>query len=278
MLTKKAVLRHYSAVQQLEIDAFDSGILERATYLCRTSDIAQDIKDKTVKNTHIYPRLGLRLLSRAFEDLNKHGLTNKEMAAKFISKELLPLCGLDVADDAADMKIDISGGIRGACEQAEYYFKDSLSQIRSGHNKAQPRISVYHTPEGVPLALRKTSDESTALILESSAVIPAGTIASVGPRMNSRISGVRCFMHSIFETYEVNEPLAILPIRLSAWAYENPLDRALFAVEHWEEEPHYDSERANIVKGACLADFKQASRQLMEMCGVAAPQSLPKNI
>ncbi len=223
------------------------------------------------------PRLGCAILRRPYDDitsLRSVGKKPSQEAVAFLSETILPLC--QVPPSTAPVKVKFGKKGSDACQRAERFFGQCLKQIETGEYHGQPRISVYHGPDGTPFALRKSTDESTALTLIPVAshgleVAPAGTIVALGDKMNKKRTGEEELPGFRLETYLVDKALTLSPVRLSPWAYDNPLDRSLYAISNaWVEEPQYDRIRARIVELYSLSDFRQASRTVMEVCGVSS--------
>jgi hypothetical protein len=231
----------------------------------------------------IRPRLSLLLLSNAYEDAyrsflggTEHAQVVRSQASTLAGDILLPMSG--VASMATPVEGTLAGRSVGACSDAEGYYHDCLSQINTGRYRWQQKVSVYHDRQGRPLALRKGSASSSAITLVplslSGIAVPPGTIGAIGPDMHNLPTGTaQQRQHSaIYGTYMIDEGgLGMHPERLSPWAYDDPLDRAVFALDYTGEDEKlasYIREHGRIVEGRTLDDFQEAAHKVMAMCGV----------
>jgi hypothetical protein len=178
--------------------------------------------------------------------------------------------------------VELLGEDLRSCSQAEDFFVLAVKQIGSnGRADDHDRISVYHNADGTPIALRKTKIESTALLLEPAVSpqlvpIPAGTVVHVGPNASYVKTGEFDYLDrrnrpkTRYQTFEVggeDTGLEVAPLRLSPWAYEDPLDRAVFAISRYNTgaEVQYDSDRAKLAQGFSIDDFRLAARSVMDI-------------
>lgn len=273
MPSRSEVEKHYKTVRSQEDRALHDGVLNRAYNLSDTRWVAANISRKFVVPEVIYPRQGLRLFAAAFTELF-FAKGQKPQLATFITEDLMPICGL--APPTNEIQTVIGGERRDPCKDAETYFVECLSQINGQSEGRQTRISVYHTPEGTPLAIRKSYEQSTALTLQPAELIPAGTIASISYNKRAKTTGKTTLSRDYYcslATYQVDGELELAPLRISPWAYDDPIDRALFAVtDNGQGKPHYSERRAELITGHNLDDFRQAADQVMQLCGVKSVQ------
>jgi hypothetical protein len=162
--------------------------------------------------------------------------------------------------------------LKGSCDQAEGFFRDTLTQVRSGKSRGQKTVSTYHNMNGEPVAIRKYADVSSALTLKrlklGPLILPPGTI--VGIQSNSAdLTGTAKQGKTTMASYLVNGQLQVTPCRLSPWVYDNPVDRALFGLHEYSDKPFYSRARADIAVGIGIDDFREAAHKIMMLCGVA---------
>jgi hypothetical protein len=228
------------------------------------------------------PRPSHILLSKAYSDTynayrgsiayTNTGDQAKVQLSNFIGNFILPMSG--VSSTTHPIQGTLAGKDVAMCWDAEEYFNDCLTQINTGRYRLQTRISVYHDRQGTPLALRKHEATSSAITLVPVSIegilVPPGSITGVGAHMNKVMTGVvQRDDAPTYATYLVNNPFAIRPQRLSPWAYDDPLDRSLYALEDGPKngDPEYKRARGRFIEGRTLDDFRQAADKVMSMCG-----------
>jgi hypothetical protein len=272
-------IQHHGDIRSREQETLTSSIGQllpraRAAQLHSTAVALSLIARKEAHTTRILPRLSHYLLERAFKDsalLVKERSHNALPAAlDFIEEVVLPMTDVTVTEPA---EAKLTHAALVGCIHAEGYFKGCLDQINLGQFGFQDRIKTYHDAKGTPIALQKSKSESTALTLkpltvDGATVIPAGTIAGVDTRMMRTKTGSMRGRLVTFDTYEVDGPFALCPKRLSPWAYNDPLDRSIYAVRPRLAGGNYHEERGDIVVDTTLEDFQHAAAQVMQMCGV----------
>lgn len=222
----------------------------------------------------VAPRLGLVLAHEFYFDM-----CSVEPSPRLaeLGGTLLEYAGLDKPDttDCKGVKGVIAKSSNVACSNAELYFIHALQQIREGCCKNQPKVSVYHDQDGAPVLLRKNKEVDSALTLRgmeiSGVPIVPGTIMGVDERASKEKTGSLRFRKYGFEvaTYLLPSDLLVNPIRISPWAYDNPLDRVLFAM--YDEEPiEVDRDREERVVSYSIDDFRRCARVINVLCKVAS--------
>ncbi len=199
---------------------------------------------------------------------------------RVLQEEILPLSGVRVPLKADFRCKSNSLATVGICSEAEGFFCDVVDQIVDGRNRGQTTVSVFHDATGVPLLLKKSYKENSALALVPISVgsygtLPASLLAAV-PQNNIRKTVRIVHGDRTFQTHEVDETaFAITPMRMSAWAYDDPLDQALFTVvPRYGNEPglidSIDMGLVRRIEDKNLKDFQEAAAKVMQLCGVAA--------
>lgn len=174
------------------------------------------------------------------------------------------------------------------CSNAEHYFAVAVDQIEAEFTTGRNReISVYHDDGGNPLFLRKKLDVSTALTLDDMEFegipVPPGTIVAMRPNdyYNDTNAVTGMFRSkddekpvSTFRTIRFDSDIdAILPLRLSAFAFPDPMDRALFAAQEIQINPKYGDVALNVARlndriDYDLPRFQKAAHTLLDACGI----------
>lgn len=282
-----AAIEHYRDVHRQEQAAISGSLgelLERAETagLPKTATGLSLIAQNQVGTTMTLPRLSHYLLERAYGDVSTlvdgRSRPTPVAALDFIEQDILPLTGAVSLSDPREAKL-FSTKLVG-CISAEEYFDDCLMQINQGLVGSQTTIDVYHDAAGTPLALGKDKSEPTAILLEPLAVegaivIASGTIAGVHPTMKALQTGSTNGGSTTFNAYLVEGPLVVRPKRLGPSAYEDPLDRALYAIQpRKDNQDKYNHKRGGIVLRSTIEDFRSAGRQLMQLCELAVPEPI----
>jgi len=208
------------------------------------------------------------LMKNAFRRL-RNG-RNSARTAAFMAESIVPLARVGRVESPEPARI-ASGPELTACSDAEKYFVDTLRQIETGRSRRQTIVSVYHNDDGQAVALRKRSDESSALTLvdltANDAIIPAGTIVGVYAHNAPLTAAVSPTRSQTYSAYNAGKSMAIAPIRLSPWAHTDELDQAAFGVYNFGDS--YDYRRGNMIRSVTIDDFRQAAGQVLAMCGVS---------
>jgi|GEM_PF-3609323 len=272
-MRREVLFRHAQETVAKDLEALRSapdGLLENAKELNFGHIIEACLEHgaEGFYSSEVSPRPAVRLVHAAYEELPVRKNTSRQVT-KFIGGTLIPLAQLP--DRRPDQQVKLGDDDdRGCCPRAESYFHSALEQLRSRWFEGHSRLSVYHDAEGTPLLLRKKVDESTGLTLAPLAlknmVLPPGTIVTVGSAANKQQTGF--IRHSQFSihSYSADDSLELTPLRLSAWAYDDPLDRALFATYgHMSNGAgYYSPAKAVMLARTELSDFIVAADEVIE--------------
>lgn len=138
------------------------------------------------------PRISHNLYSNLVYELGSSRGARLAQAIGLIGGTLLPLSGATINPPTASAAL--TGVSKDRCKDAERYFRDSLTQARTGRFANQRELHVYYDVQGRPLAVQKTREVRTSLVLQDMAIvvsgnnkvkdegvthIPAGTLVSV---------------------------------------------------------------------------------------------------
>jgi hypothetical protein len=159
----------------------------------------------------------------------------------------------------------------GSCKLADEYFVDAAAQTLGRNRRfgTQARITVYHDSNLLPVLLRKDRDESSSLTLTSmqndnGLVIPPGSIVYY----NEKVTNPPVIQKGVSlcaQPFDNEQALSFL--RLSAFAYDDPIDRALFATEGFGGDMlRIDGEKAQKILEYDLDDFRTAARIIVDLC------------
>jgi hypothetical protein len=149
----------------------------------------------------------------------------------------------------------------------------------------QELMSVYHTPQGQAVLLRKQSFCSTAILLEPLGLAAPGAPEIILPR--GTLTGVTADYDAvqkmktgeaegpgdmILRTFEIDtKHLFIKPHRLSAWAYDDQLDRAMLSlIKYSESRPFFYADDWEEYGDIEPGHIDQAAQRIMELCGVTS--------
>jgi hypothetical protein len=288
MIGASEALRHYRKIHDIEKVVFEGmhdDLLEQASGLITTSYTLDQIKiGRYDRPSKMWPRLSQVVFNRVFEDTLQSNNVPSERALALVSDFVIPLAGARIG--GTPQQGTLSRERVSGCPQAEPRFRDCLRQITAGEpaSPAQPSISIYHNAEGLPVVLQKSVNNS-ALTLEplrltdsepqaaysarGEVQAPAGTIGRVGVVTSLELTGQTTVADTAYSTYLIDGQLSFWPHRLSAWAYDDSLDRSIFALHAYNgQDFHYDSARAQVVEDHSLSDFRKAAGQVMALCGV----------
>lgn len=270
-MKKQDVLRHLDEVVEKDISTVreqsDELVAASANLPCSRAVLEAIITggNGALVSEHSAPRPSLRLLMAGYGDFEKAPTPE---VARFVQERLFPLVGLEeltepLSADAGSLRYGVG------CDEAEDRFYSSASQLASGHYVGHRKISTYCDADGRPLLYRKSFAESTALSLVPLSIydmyIPPGTIVAVDPSMDVASSGYRARPYHEIEAYTVRDRLALNPVRLSAWAFDDPLDRSLFACEGNPTPYQYDAAKGYMLEAVALSNFASASRRITEL-------------
>lgn len=177
----------------------------------------------------------------------------------------------------------------GSCEYSETGFDFARRQLyeQISEFSSHSMLSVYHDDQKQPVLLRKKNDESCALALValrltgSNLLVPPGAIVSVGRPSPKDVTGTvkvedatrshpTTTLHSIAFDPQKHP---VLPLRLSAWAFPQAIDRALYAVDGYGLE--INSERRDLVSKHTLDDYRHVAADLLQLCIDGGPRFVP---
>lgn len=290
-MRQQAVLQHYRSVLSQErryTRANHDKLLAATQGIPETWRIIDSLSDPRKPSIDFVsdleqPRISHNLFSCMIEELGSSQRTELARGLKFIGGVLLPLSGVRIRPPTASALL--SGVNEDSCSNAERYFRNSLTQVRTGRFLKQRQLHVFYDTQQRPLALQKILDVPTSLLLQDTTLagpvknkgvthIPAGTIVNIGD--NQRSNQVARKSRSGAITYSasmVSGSIVLQPLRFSPWVHDDQIDRALFAVER--RGPHDTPtvkglDRLSMVTDTRLEDFQSAATWIMQYCGVEA--------
>ena len=264
------------AVQDMQaITENDSELMQGAIHLPTVRDEIEGMQERTPGSFFIEgrsPRPGLLLLNSALKEMFAQERRPSSGKLRFMSQLLVPLAGINPQVPVYESGWTSKKG--DACSMAEWRFIDALQQVKWLRTIGQPIVSTYHDEDGSPILFRKSDYESTAINLKALAmgddiVLPAGTIVAVSNTMNRNPTGQRKGRSFTLASYALPQTINIAPIRISPWAYDDPIDRATFALAGnglIGEGYYYDRGESMNFQRYSLEDYAEASRQIIELC------------
>ncbi len=187
-----------------------------------------------------------------------------------------PIFELIQSPDTPSIRAALTSWSVSTCSLAETKFAevrqitDDIASKKAPSNE-QPNVWIYRH-EMLPVAIEKRFDSRSALLLTPTTMlggrIPAGTIATLN-RHGSMESAGKHHGQTEFEVLDYTNTPEFGPLRLSPWAYEQPLDRALYGLskDTGGKTPTIDMCRA-AVHALTLADFAVSANQVIELCRV----------
>ncbi len=197
--------------------------------------------------------------------------SDKEAYAHVLRDFILPLTRARIEKPRAEA--DFGGTYNNSCPVAERSFADLVAQVKNPRQKdltyRNDKVSTYLSNTGVPMLLRKTVDVSTALSLVDiempGLVLPAGTIVNIDHEGTSQIAE-RVKYGATYKTFEFGGTPKIRPLRLSPWAFDDPMDMTLFADRAIKNPTVPDFEDTGKLVHLGIKDFRQAALRVMEFC------------
>jgi hypothetical protein len=191
---------------------------------------------------------------------------------RFISQILFPMADITLGLPIAEVGLTGCGEIEG-CKDAEQFFVDTYRQLqdstyrRADDIRPQDSVTIFHTKNEQALGVQKTYSEPSTLMLETTKSgelwVPEATIVGVGITKTRQTGSYRRDGVTV-KSYEIDDQLMIVPIRLSAWAYPEQIDRALFSVSNRHGE--YDNERAAMIESCNMDDFRKVAQNALAEC------------
>jgi hypothetical protein len=227
----------------------------------------------------VWPRPSLALFNRFFQDtLRIDDSVLEARALDFVGQELVPLSG--ARSDQPTFSGVLGRGMANTCASAERRFYDYLLQITTGEvaDPFQANIGVLHDEDRVPLAITKSITKSAMTLVPiqfigseitgqeiaaSGIHAPAGAIGAIDETNLEKMS-VKTIDGTTFTSYLTQEALRFRPTRLSPWAYQDIMDRLIFALEAPSKDRIcFDPVRSHIVGNTHLDIFRHAASQLI---------------
>lgn len=179
---------------------------------------------------------------------------------------ILPFAGIPRPTDP-EVASSMTTASVGVCQSAEGYFVDAakMANARILPRGKQKRVSVYHTADGQPVAIRKSYEITSALALAPIGIagltLPPGVIVGIGYEANSNQTGSRVKNNRTLSTYEVSDVMPLEPRRISPWVYPKSQDRALFSLPY-----RPDRKRTQLITNWSLEDFRDTAHRIMQLC------------
>jgi len=179
----------------------------------------------------------------------------------------MPLCGVEIETHAIDAIMGSNDD--EACSLAEQLFDESRLQLTDKRYLGQSKVSIYHDENHLPIFIRKSSENTTALSLQpirvGALVLPSGTIVASDNSMeipNNLTGTVHCERFEI-PSYELPMTMSVSPLRLSAWAYRSRIDRQKFAVDVHSTRQGYNIQKLFMLGNVTLEDFRDAAENTL---------------
>lgn len=235
--------------------------------------IYRKAQDSIDRDTSTHPRISHGLVAGVFSEM-KQQPEKADSYAKLLGKFLLPLCSLEPQKNSIACEIGTTQQI--FCPDSEEYFVNALTQIDSNTYFGQPRLSVYHDKDGEPVALRKSTQESSALLLRDASMgrllIPRGTFVGICKDSQATLTGQKAVSDGNdaweLESYGIENGFTIAPGRLSPWAHKSPSDRAIFGITRYSNVTIFDSDRSKQCVKHDLKSFKKVSKKILQQIGI----------
>lgn len=273
------VVKHARRTARQDIETINTNRAELMHGARHLRNVREDIEDylplDDPDSFHISrwsPRPGALLLHTAFREMRAQMAKPAASRLKFTNDVLVPLAG--ITPQVATHEGTWSRSSSAACGMAEHHFLSALRQVRELRDARHDRMSTYLDESGSPVLFRKSYYESTAISLTGialgeDAVIPAGTILGLGDNMNRQQTGEYDGGGFTLATFAVPQVLQIAPIRVSAWAYDNPADRAVFGLPQGRVGALKEDCRRTpeeFIEHTALDDYADASQRIVELC------------
>lgn len=279
MISGEVALQRFKDIDYEETDAIKR-LLADSPKIYKNLDLPENPMEFFMfKGSEAKPRPSLVtmfVMTRTMRLSNKIQTPGETMLA--MHSELSQMAGITQTKNPLRSRF-LSIGM-GGCPSAEDFFVDTASQILTNDDRKQISIQVFHDKKGSPVFLKKHFDEPNALSLKPLSIeglfMPAGSLVAVDPRHSKRATGKQSVTLNPQEPYQysthvISEPMSIAPLRITPWAYEAEIDRALFAcrINPSTDIAEYDQSRAERIETYQLQDFQQAARTVLDMCGIS---------
>jgi hypothetical protein len=173
----------------------------------------------------------------------------------------------------SDLQFDVGPQDAACCPSAEWRFRSMLDNVAGSTDKVHEIIKVFHTDIGEPVFIEKERGANTAMSLLSVRVsgicVPKGSIVELHASEESLDSAASVMIGDTNFVSVLLGEVSVAPSRVSPWAYEEPLDRGLFACEEQSNGTiEVDSERLRMLAVTDLEDFRQAARSVIALTGL----------
>ena len=276
MSNRKQVLRTIEKKNNKELKTlakWNDPLLETAKNCSADGVIRRHARDSYERDTLTHPLVSHGLMAAIFSELQQQP-EEANSYAKLLGKYLLPLCSIEPQGDSVPCEIGSTQQV--FCSDTEQYFIDALKQINEHKYFGQPRLSVYHNKEGLPVALRKGAEESSAILLQNVNVgrvfIPEGTFVGVCKDSRVELTGeVSAFDEDnywLLSSYCIDDDFMIAPGRLSPWAHKSSALREVFSTERYTNLTLYYDDRSKQCAKHDIKKFKKASKKILEQTGI----------
>lgn len=227
----------------------------------------------------------LLLLSRLLQfDINDRPADSRR-SSQLLGNFVLPALNTTASEKTIAATQSTNDDTSIACIQTEARFVGALKQINSRSYQLQNRVSVIVDETGTPVLFRKGSAESTALTLcnlkVDGCIFPPGTIVDI--RGNNENNPTHTIQNKLnghrerLDVFAIPDDLTAAPVRLSPWAFHDPLDRAIFGMSggiiregsdlQASQDLHFNPSRADIAVSYEIGDFRDAASQVLVLCG-----------
>lgn len=276
MSSRKKVLKRLRRTNDNELDQIHERYNEifKAARKCSAEDVIYaNVHDNFNRESLTLPRISDGLVAGIFRKANLRPESSSRYA-KLLAKFILPLCTFEPENSARSCKIGTKQFV--FCPDAEGHFVDVVEQVDTRSYCGQPRISVYHDETGTPVVLRKSFEESSALLLQDVCAedlrIPRGTFVGLADETQATLSGQKTMTDDDstweLESYCIENEFAIAPGRLSPWAYNSALEREMFAIQRYANFTLFDSVRADQCSRHSLSSFRRVSIKILQETGI----------
>ena len=225
------------------------------------------------------PRVSLTRIDRLMALRRVDTRIRLPMWNSLFEEVLLPVAGFDSLEPTHEMPV-----VRPAllnqlnydrCAKAEPYFARLYRQIMLKQARPHTLITVYYDDSGTPLMLEKLEEAASALSLTpiqlGGIALPAGSLVKILANRKSITTAPNKEVK--YRAQEAQKGIiGVEPLRISPWAYADPLDRALFGVQtRHDGEVVYAGLRAGQASSLTIGDFQEAAAVVMQMCGLSEP-------
>lgn len=271
MVTEAAAIRHYSTVVASERKEI-SAIVDHGRHEAILRMLDPDLKVLTTASNVGHdsrtgpPTPSLALIRTAFSWLGSEQASSvRQEVVTFLGETLLPLARVPYEEAVAIGELSLRSYKSSTCLRAERYFLESARQWQTGNYDGQPTLRVYYDSDYQAIAFGKSYYAPSALLLRPVAPLPTGTIVNIDDERLAQ-TGERQYRKWGVVTYQVGSEIALEPGRLSAWAYDDELDRSLFAV--FDSGTSYDQSFGELLCASTITTFRDVAAQILSSCGI----------